>query len=72
MLVRYKISNLSLFKVFVFGADCILDRWPEIKTTGILLKKCAEYYYIVDSTGKMVHDTAFFTAAELEKCLEQC
>jgi hypothetical protein len=72
MLARYKISNLSLFKSVVFGADCFLEHWPQLETTGITLKKCSDHYYVADENGKLVHDTAFFTIAELERCLVKC
>ena len=62
MLVRVK--NKSLFLARVFGAESILDSFPDIETTGITVEKRGEFHYISES-GKLVHDSAFFSEDEM-------
>lgn len=62
--MRYKIKDLDGFGNSVFGADCFLANFPEIKTTGVELKQMGEFYYIIDN-GRMVNDSAFFTPEEM-------
>lgn len=69
---KYKISDLLKFENGVFGADCFLANWPEIKTTGIPLLKIGDCYYVVDSNNEPVDDTAFFTEEELTHCMVKC
>lgn len=68
--MKVKIKDLSGFQCNVFGADCFLEYWPEIKTTGIEVQLFpawgnTEHYYVMRD-GKKVNDTAFFSLKEMQ------
>ncbi len=63
MLVRVK--DLKKFDGYVFGADCFLKNWPEIKTTGIEVKLIGEFYYVMVD-GKQAGLSAFFSEEEMQ------
>ena len=53
----------------VFGADCFLQYWPEIESSGIEVQKMGNYYYVMEN-GKRVNSSAFFSETELQNYLE--
>lgn len=59
------IKDLEGFEMGVFGADCFLRNFPHIKTTGIHVRKCEDFYYIIEN-GKVAGDTLFFSEEELK------
>ena len=63
--MKYKITDLALFKRRVFGADSILQYWPELTTTGIEIEPMGEYFYIMVH-GQIANDTAFFNSDEMQ------
>lgn len=62
---RITVNDLDGFEMGVFGADCFLSHFPSIQTTGVCVRKCGEFYYIVED-GTIVGDTYFFSEAELK------
>lgn len=52
----------------IFGADCLIENWPELSTDqGVLVKKLDGWWYIWDpATDWMVDHTAFFTPEDIE------
>ncbi|WPK18651.1 hypothetical protein [Salmonella phage SD-1_S14] len=50
----------------VFGADCIVQNFPRIEIDGIDVQQYGNLYYVVDETGSIVHDSAFFTKEEMQ------
>jgi len=72
--MKVRIKDGVPFESFVFGADCFLANWPELRTTGIEVERALGYrgnvlYYVMEN-GRKVNDTAFFTAQEMRECLE--
>ena len=68
--MKVKIKDLSGFECNVFGADCFLEYWPEIKTTGIEVQlfpawENTERYYVMRE-GRKVNDSAFFSLKEMQ------
>lgn len=49
----------------VFGADCFVEYFPEIRSTGIEIKQFGNRWYVMNTDGKRVHDTCFFTEEEM-------
>ncbi len=73
------IYNRNRFDAQVFGADCFLQWWPELLTTGVEVEREAGcgpkdsqvFYYVVDpKTGRRANDTAFFTGTETRGCIK--
>lgn len=61
-----KIKDLGAFENLVFGADCFLEYFPEILTTGVKVEKYPNgFYYIVDDEGDYINDTTFFSEEEM-------
>lgn len=58
-----KVADLEGFENSVFGADCFLEWWPEILTTGIQVELRDDLYYIVHPNAS---DSSFFTEEEME------
>lgn len=69
MIEYFKVKDLSTFGN-VFGAQCFIEYWPEILTTGIRVQKGAgrrsDWWYVVDEQGKKIHDTSFFTEEDMQ------
>jgi len=69
-----KVKDLAGFEASVFGADCFVENWPHILTTGIEVEKRKyhdgkfRYYVMID--GRKASDSAFFTFKEM-KYLEE-
>tara|TARA_R110002126_G_scaffold166395_5_gene314108 strand:- start:1254 stop:1466 length:213 start_codon:yes stop_codon:yes gene_type:complete len=61
----YCIINLEKFKGEVFGADDLLEYFPELIIEGITLLKQGDVYYITNPDGDVVSDSAFFTQREM-------
>ena len=60
------ITDLQAFISTVYGADCFLDLWPELKTTGKEVVVIGDAFYVVDDEGiAPVNDTAFFSIEEV-------
>lgn len=53
------------FEGEVFGAHCFLEYFPEIKSTGIIVEKFGDRWYVMNSKGNRVHNTCFFTEEEM-------
>ncbi|HET8688478.1 MAG TPA: hypothetical protein VFM18_17845 [Methanosarcina sp.] len=49
----------------VFGADCFLECFPELLTTGVEVRRHNDFYYVFRD-GKFVHDSSFFTEEEMQ------
>lgn len=64
--MKYKISDYNGFMANVFGADCFVENFPEITTTGVELKRIGSNYYVLDQNGKVVHDSTFFSDKEMQ------
>lgn len=50
----------------VFGADSIVHNFPRIEIDGIEVQLYGNLYYVIDDTGSIVHDSAFFTEEEMK------
>jgi predicted transglutaminase-like protease len=68
--MKYRIADLTKFNNSVFGADCLLEIFPELTTTGVNLLHINDYFYVVDDNNNINSNSAFFTQEELH-CLEQ-
>jgi hypothetical protein len=73
---RYRavIKDRNAFERKVFGADCFLQWWPEILTTGVTIERQEVngkgWYYILGADGRRVNHTAFFTWKEMQGTLK--
>lgn len=63
--MKFKITDLDLFKRRVFGADSFLQYWPQLTTTGIEIEKLGDYFYIMIN-NQIANDTAFFNEDEMQ------
>lgn len=58
----------------VFGADCFIENWPKITTTGIIIGKGKDdnYYVLKVKNGaiEIANNTAFFSQEELDNHLD--
>ena len=63
-IVKVKVKNINKF-ASVFGADCFLEWYPELLTTGIDVARIMDRYYIIKD-GKVVNDTQFFSTADMK------
>lgn len=66
--MKLAIKDYKKFVCSVFGADCFLERWPEIEVQGIVVEKRFDRYYIPETLGG--NDTTFFTEKEVQNCME--
>ncbi len=62
---KWRIKDVRGFKSHVFGADCFLQYFPELTTTGVELRQKNEFFYIVQN-GKIVNETTFFNHEEMK------
>lgn len=68
------VKDRAAFEACVFGADCFIENWPHILTTGVEVSRRLyhdrklRYYVLVD--GRKASDSAFFTFDEM-KYLEE-
>ena len=67
--MKYKISNINRYLSFVFAADGLLCKFPELLTTGVRLKQIDNLFYITDDDGNTLGDCFFFSEEEMQ-CLE--
>ncbi|UYE98861.1 hypothetical protein XbC2_441 [Xanthomonas phage XbC2] len=63
--MTFKIKDLNGFMSTVFGADDLLEYFPELNTTGVELIEEDGFYYIAKN-GKPVSDSCFFSEEEME------
>lgn len=70
--VKSKVDEAT-FTRLVFGGDMLIEQFPRLFTEeGVTVATADDgNYYILNSNGRMVSDTHFFTPDELSTCLEQ-
>lgn len=77
--MRAVITNRGQFEAKVFGADCFLQWWPELLTTGVEVVReeghgpynRQVFYFVIDpKTGRKANHTAFFTGTETRGCIK--
>lgn len=68
--VKYRIKDEDEFLCNVFGADSMLEHWPELLTTGVQFTFIAGLFY-VSNNGKKINDTAFLTLEEFGATMEK-
>lgn len=64
-----KVKDRPSFEACVFGADCFIENWPHILTTGVEVEKIKydgkfRYYVMID--GRKASGSAFFTVQEMK------
>lgn len=64
--MRVIINPTKSFMSSVYGADDIIRMLPRIGIDGIEVRKYGDLYYVVDSNGKRISDSLFFSTKEME------
>lgn len=67
--MKYVIDDLDKFENLVFGADDLIDFYPELTSTGIILIKQGSLYYIANDNNEIINDSSFFNEEEMT-CLK--
>lgn len=65
-IMRVIINPAKSFMSSVYGADDIIRMLPRIEIDGIEVRKYGDLYYVVDSNGKRICDSLFFSTEEME------
>lgn len=65
-IMRVVINPAKSFMSSVYGADDIIRMLPRIEIDGIEVRKYGDLYYVVDSNGKKICDSLFFSTEEME------
>lgn len=62
----FKPIDLGDFKSNIFGAESMLDFYPNILTEGVRCRKIREFWYIINpKTNQPYSDCSFFSEEEM-------
>jgi hypothetical protein len=63
--MKVKINDAKAFLSSVFGADCFLQYFPALLTTGVVVEKMPNGFFYIMQDGLNANDTAFFSEEEM-------